>query len=353
MNKEQKIKDFDPSGVSTIESLFGLPFTIEESDIIVVPVPWEVTVSYAAGTAGGPEAILQASAQVDLYDPYIKDAWKMGFSMIEIPEDIKTQSDEYRHVASAYIGRLSSGELKESDEEAKKITSEVNKAATEMNRWVEETCTHYLNQGKVVLLVGGDHSTPLGFMKAVSKQHESFGLLQIDAHADLRVAYEGFQYSHASITYNALKEISNLNKVVQLGIRDYSEGEAEMIESSNGRIRVFFDRDIKHKMYEGESWSSICKNIVNELPDNVYITFDIDGLDPKLCPNTGTPVAGGFETEQVLYLIQKVVESGKRIIGFDLNEVAPGEDEWDANVGARLLFRIGNMVAKSQGRTVK
>ena len=86
-----------------------------------------------------------------------------------------------------------------------------------------------------------------------------------------------------------------------------------------------------------------------ELPKNVYLSFDIDGLDPRLCPNTGTPVAGGFEAEQVLYLFEKVVKSGRRIVAFDLNEVSPGEDgdDWDANVAARLLYRIANLAAMS------
>jgi len=84
----------------------------------------------------------------------------------------------------------------------------------------------------------------------------------------------------------------------------------------------------------------------------VFLSFDIDGLDPKLCPNTGTPVAGGFEFEQALFLIEQVVRSGRRVIGMDLNEVAPGADgsEWDANVGARMLFRMCNLMAVSHGR---
>jgi agmatinase len=84
------------------------------------------------------------------------------------------------------------------------------------------------------------------------------------------------------------------------------------------------------------------------LPQHIYLSFDIDALDPKLCPNTGTPVAGGFETEQILFLIEKIVLSGKTIIAFDINEVSPGNDEWDANVAARLLYRIANLVALSQ-----
>jgi agmatinase len=102
-------------------------------------------------------------------------------------------------------------------------------------------------------------------------------------------------------------------------------------------------------MYEGKTWKFYCDNIIQELPDNVYISFDIDGLDPKLCPNTGTPVPGGLEINEVFYLFEKIVSSGKRIIGFDLSEVSPGDDEWDANVGARILYRLANIMSKSNG----
>jgi len=170
-----------------------------------------------------------------------------------------------------------------------------------------------------------------------------FGILQIDAHADLRESYEGFEFSHASIMFNGLK-IKEVTKLIQVGIRDYCESEFEIIKNSKGRVKTFFDRDIKHAQFEGETWANICTQIVNELPENIYLSFDIDGLDPKLCPNTGTPVSGGFETEEILYLIEKIMKSGKKIIAFDINEISPGADEWDANVGARMLYRIANMV---------
>ena len=145
---------------------------------------------------------------------------------------------------------------------------------------------------------------------------------------------------------NALK-IPQVKKLVQLGIRDYCIDENETIIQSKGRIKTFFDRDVKHRLYEGQTWTSICNEIIAELPDHVYISFDIDGLDPKLCPNTGTPVMGGLETDQVFYLFEKIVLAGKKIIGFDLCEVAPGENQWDANVGARVLYKLANIMAKS------
>jgi agmatinase len=188
-------------------------------------------------------------------------------------------------------------------------------------------------------------------MQALAEKFGEFSVLQIDAHADLRNAYEGFEFSHASIMFNALK-IKEVKKLVQVGIRDYCEEELNLINNSNGRIKTFFDRDIKYAQYTGDSWDRICNRIINELPENIYLSFDIDGLDPKLCPNTGTPVAGGFEAEQVLFLLEKIVKSGRKIIAFDLNEVAPGPEgnDWDANVAARLIYRITNLVALSQNR---
>ena len=344
-NKEDKIKNFDPNGFSTNNNLFGLPFTKEESEVVIIPVPWEVTVSYAAGTANAPEAILEASSQVDLMDPYIKDAWKIGVYMEPISQEVKAKSDELREKAAFYIEQITSGIDPESGN-LKEILNEVNAGSRYLNNWVKTQVLKNLNQGKAVGMVGGDHSTPLGFIEALSEKYESFGILQIDAHADLRQAYEGFEYSHASIMYNALK-IKQVSKLVQVGIRDYCEAEANLIKNSNGRIATFFDRDIKHYQYEGRTWKEICLEIISNLPENIYLSFDNDGLDPKLCPNTGTPVSGGFETEQILYLLQLIAESGKKIIGWDLNEVSPGQDEWDANVGARLLYRISNIMAKS------
>ena len=196
-------------------------------------------------------------------------------------------------------------------------------------------------------MLGGDHSVPLGFFKAQSEKHGDFGILQIDAHCDLRDSYEGFKYSHASIMYNALHEIPSIKKLVQVGIRDYSDGELEIIQNNKERIVTFFDRDIKDRLYEGDTWKNVVDDIIKTLPQKVHLSFDIDGLDPKLCPNTGTPVAGGFEVEQIYYLLRKLIQSGRQLIGFDLNEVGVGENDWDANVGARVLYKLCNLLVKS------
>jgi agmatinase len=342
MDIQNKISAFDPNGISYANgNIYGLPFEPEEAKLVILPVPWEVTVSYRAGTAQAPEAILEASFQVDLFDPFVPDAWKLGIAMKEINKDIKEKSAALRFDAEIYLKQLSSGSISNQIAPVESFRDKINLAGQELYEWVKSESAKLLNNNKIVAILGGDHSTALGLMQALAEQNLVFGILQIDAHADLREAYEGFEFSHASVMFNALK-ISQITRLVQVGLRDYCEAELQLIKSDN-RISTFFDRDNKHQLYNGISWSVICDQIIEQLPENVYISFDIDGLDPKLCPNTGTPVPGGLEFEQSLYLIEKVVNSGRRIIGFDLNEVAPGSDDWDANIGARLLYRLANM----------
>jgi agmatinase len=246
-----------------------------------------------------------------------------------------------------YINYLSEGDLDDGNKFMPKVLREINEGGIFLNEWVYEQTKELLDKGKLVGLLGGDHSTPLGFFKAIGEKYGEFGMLQIDAHCDLREAFENFKYSHASIMYNALEEIPQLTKLVQIGTRDYSLGEVDYAKKSESRVTTYLDKNIRERMYEGESWKSIVDEIVSQLPQKVYISFDIDGLDPKLCPNTGTPVQGGFETQQVFYLIRKIIESGRHFIGFDLNEVGNSLNEWDENVGARVLFKLCNLLIAS------
>jgi agmatinase len=348
MSLTDKIATFDPNDLGRAGSnLFGLPFTPDEARVVVVPVPWEVTVSYGGGTLGGPRAVFEASKQVDLYDPYLPDAWKTGVAMEPVPARLAATSRALRGKAERYIARLERGGDPARDPVLRRIQSAINAACAAMVDDVERRTARRLAEGKLVALLGGDHSTPLGFMKALARRHRAYGVLQIDAHADLRDAYEGFTYSHASIMFNALR-IPQIKRLVQAGIRDYCEAEADLIRASKGRVVTWFDRDIKHQLYRGKTVAALHRTIVSKLPDKVYVSFDIDGLDPKLCPNTGTPVPGGFEFEEAVHLVQAVADSGRTIIGLDINEVSPGRDEWDANVGARLLFRLINIMARSQ-----
>lgn len=345
------LSNFDPNSVGNPNNnIFGLPFPEEDARLVILPIPWEVTVSYNAGTARAPDHIFTASLQVDLFDPEYPDAWKQGIFMRKPDKKVLMKSDYLRKEAELYINFIAQGEDVSSNKFMTKTLKEINAGSEFLNNWVYEQTRDLLKQGKLVALLGGDHSTPLGYFKAIAEKYPEFGILQIDAHCDLRNAFEGFNYSHASVMYNAVEQISALKKLVQVGIRDYCEEEKDYIDNSNSRVVTYFDRDIKHRMYEGASWKSIVDELITHLPEHVFISFDIDGLDPKLCPHTGTPVQGGFETEQIFYLFQKLHQSGKKIIGFDLNEVGVSQNEWDENVGARVLYKMCNLLIANNAR---
>lgn len=342
------LSNFDPNGVSNPNNnIFGLPFSEEDARLIILPVPWEVTVSFGSGTARSSEQIMRASLQVDLFDPDFPDAWKQGFYLKEADRKILLKNDYLRKEAELYIDYTSKGELVGNNQFMCKTLKEVNEGGYFLNTWVYQQTKNLLEKNKLVCLLGGDHSTPLGFMKAIAEKHGDFGILQIDAHCDMRDAYEGLIYSHASIMYNALKEIPELKKLVQIGVRDHSQGEHEFLQQNTDRVRTYFDSEIRQRQYEGETFRQITDELIDQLPGKIYISFDIDGLDPKLCPNTGTPVQGGFETEQVFYIFHKIIKAGKHIIGFDLSEVSTSETGWDANVGARVLFKLCNLLVAS------
>ena len=342
------LSNYDPDSVSNPNNnIFGLPTTEDDAQLVIVPVPWEVTVSYGSGTSRAPEAICKASLQVDIYDPDVPQGWKQGYYMRPTDRKILMKSDYLRKEAELYIDYISKGEDVSANQFMSKTIKDVNGGSIYLNTWVYDQTKALLDKNKLVGLLGGDHSIPLGFYKAIAEKHGDFGILQIDAHCDLREAYEGFNYSHASIMRNSLQEIPELKKLVQVGPRDFSQNESDYIKKSEGRIVTYFDKTIKNRQFEGDTWKHIVEEIVSQLPNKVYISFDIDGLDRKLCPHTGTPVPGGFEVEEIYYLFGKVIESGRKFIGFDLCEVGVSDSDWNSNVGARVLFKLCNILVAS------
>ncbi|MEB3230546.1 MAG: agmatinase family protein [Leptolyngbyaceae bacterium] len=341
VTKQDIIDNFDPSDVGIDNgNLFGFPFSYEMADIIVLGVPWEVTVSYRAGTAQGPATILQASRQLDFYDRDLPTGWHQGIFMEPLDEALQRHNQEWRSLSTRIIQALEQGSPMDSPE-LQDWLAQVNQGCEIMNQWVYHHSRRALGQGKRVIVVGGDHSVPLGYIQALAEQQTEFGILHIDAHADLRDRYEGFEYSHASIMFNVL-QIPQMTKLVQVGLRDVSQPEVDLMERSHPRVIPYFDTDLKQQGYEGIPWAEQCRTIVANLPPKVYISFDIDGLDPKLCPSTGTPVPGGLELEQVFCLLREVVKSDRTIIGADLCEV--GKGEWDGNVGARIVYKLCNLM---------
>lgn len=343
-------KEFNPSDVGCNNgNYFGMPFTTDESALVLVSVPWGVTASYGGGQSYAPDAIIGASVQLDFYDPVSPNEWKKGIATAPIDYSIQDMDSILRGDAKKVIKYLEEGGTLFESSMLSTRTARVNHGSAEMNYKVYEQTSEWLNKGKLVGLVGGDHSTPLGFIKALGERYKDFGVLHIDAHADLREAYEGFLFSHASIMYNVLRDVESVSKLVQVGIRDYCDDEVALAESMGTRVVQFDDWKLASERFEGTTWAEQCQRIIAELPQEVYVSFDIDGLSAEQCPGTGTPVAGGLSFHQAVYLLDAVVRSGRKIIGFDLVEVAPqgGESEWDANVGARMLYKLCGLILKS------
>ncbi len=350
--KEEKIQNFDPSQPGLADaSIFGLPFTSEESEIVVVAVPWEVTVSYGGGASEGPNAILEASYQVDLLHQDFPDLWKLGIYLDEGPSHWKANSDLYKKKAAPLIEALENGARIADDQELQAALDAINATSDQLKDEVKERVLSWLEKGKKVILLGGDHSTPLGYYEALGTTYPNFGILHFDAHMDLRIAYEGFTYSHASIMYNATR-LPQVSRLVQVGIRDFCEQELKVAQSSPDTIKVFTDADLKRGQFEGKTWKEQVDKIISLLPEHVAVSFDIDVLQQWYCPNTGTPVPGGLSYEQAIYALNRLAQSEKKIIGIDLVEVAPGDDEWDGNVGARLLFHLCGVLAGNNGLAI-
>lgn len=340
---------FDPNAAGQKNgNIFGFPYTENEADIIIYPIPWDVTTSYSKGTAAGPEAILNASPQLDFYHPMLKNAWERKIHMLPISQKLKQTSDDLGREVQSYIEFLENGGHASDKNQFDPLLKDVLTHQKSIENNLDTFFTNTIQKGSTPVLLGGDHSTPLGLIKAYAKHYPEMGVLQIDAHADLRASYEDFEQSHASIMYNVMEQ-TDLKKLIQVGIRDICEEEVNYIENNKDRITTFYDRHIQASTFNGKHWGKICDEIIAQLPLEVYISFDIDGLQPFYCPNTGTPVPGGLSFEQAVYLLQKIIIAGKKIVGFDLCEVTPGkEGEWDANVGARILWELCVMTAISK-----
>ena len=324
----------------------GADLDPSEAKLVLIPSPWDVTTSYRPGTSRGPEVIIAASHQLDLDDASFGKVYRAGIAFLPHPDAIERLNAFLRIRAEKVMADLAEGEPDPGDLAA------VNEGSAALNQYVRDAARVALDQGAIVAVVGGDHSSPLGLIQALGEKHpDGFGVLHFDAHHDLRNAYEGFQFSHASIFHNVMESVPAVSRLVQVGIRDFCEEEREYMTALGWRGSVFYQRDLFKRKARGDSWGSVCDDIISQLPPKVYVSFDIDGLDPACCPSTGTPVPGGLSFDEAVYLIECLAESGRQIIGFDLCEVSPdprGDNEWDANVGCRILYKLCGLAAMTQ-----
>ena len=340
------MKPFDPNAAAAGDGIFGLPHSPANARVILLPVPFEATTSYGGGTSNGPAAILKASRQVELFDLETGKPYEAGIAMLEESADVRAW-DLGARTAAAHV--IAAGGT-HSDRALLGAAATVDAQMEKMNAWVRATAELFLQRGKIVGTVGGDHSVAFGAIEAHARRFPGMGILHVDAHADLRRAYEGFRWSHASIMDNVTELIPEVGRLVQVGIRDLCEEERDRIDASLGRIRTFFDAELAEARFGGETWAQQVARIVEALPGEIYVSFDVDGLDPTLCPHTGTKVPGGLSFPMATSLLAAAVRGGRRIVGFDLTEVVPAGDgtEWDENVAARVLYKLIGWTLRSQ-----
>lgn len=315
----------------------------KEANLVLIPVPWEATVSYGQGTAKAPDAIRQSSHQLDLESFHYIKPYKAGISMLKTDRSLIELNKKARKKARKVILALEKGK------ENTKSLNFVNKSSDILNSAIYKKSLKQIKNNKFVGLVGGDHSCPFGLIKALNDtQDEDFGILHVDAHHDLRKAYEGFTYSHASIFYNVMNECEKVSKLIQFAIRDYSSEEVQRLKEYGRRAACLYDSNMQEQLARGKSLEEVLTPYVEQLPHKVYLSIDIDGLEPLNCPNTGTPVPSGFKYSQLEFLILLLVKSGREIIGFDLSEVGTSKNGWDENVGSRILYQLCGALLASQ-----
>jgi len=258
------------------------------SKIVVIPVPYDKTSTWIKGADNGPSAILEASANMELYD-------------------IETDSEIYKS------GIYTASPVVESASSEKMMNSVKNKV------------NNYIKKGKFAVVLGGEHSISIGSIKAHVENYNNLCVLQLDAHSDLRDSYNGSKYSHACVMARA-REIC---PIVQVGIRSIDSSEFKVMNKE----RVFFAKDIQ----KNKEW---VKGVVRLLSDKVYLTIDLDVLDPSIMPSTGTPEPGGLLWYDILTLLKEVIDK-KELVGFDIVELCPNPANKAPDfLASKLLYKI-------------
>jgi agmatinase len=260
----------------------------ENSSIVIVPVAYDGTSTWMKGADEGPNAIIEASTNMELYD-------------------IETDSEIYKR--GIFTDEAIGG----------KITTK------EMVDAVHDAVQYYLEEGKFTVIMGGEHSVSIGAIKAHAARYEKLTVLQLDAHADLREEYNGSKYNHACIMARARE----FCPIVQVGIRSMSSSEKESADLS----QIFLAKDI----HDNTDWIA---KVIPKLSDNVYITIDLDAFDPSIVPSTGTPEPGGLLWYEVLTLL-KVVSDEKNVVGFDVVELCPDSNNKAPDfLAAKLIYKL-------------
>lgn len=328
---------------------FRSAITTEDADIVLVSAPWAVTSAAGQGAAYTPDAIIDASTTVSLYDIVSQTSIDGKVATADVDYDLQESSLQFGGDAAKVVSHIEDGGTLTGDYFARKVVR-INLGFRDMHRSVGKRVFRFADKGKIVGVVGGDHSVALGAVRSISAVHPGLGVLFIDAHSDLRPSGKIFDYSHLSVARNIVDEVAQVSKMVQVGVRDISLEEIEFAER-HPKITLFCHEQMTADRFAGHSWSQVCDDVVAQLPEKVYISFDIDALSPECCPHTKRPVAGGMTFDEAVCLINRVASSGRQIVGFDLTEIVPVMDSGvDAAVGARMLVKLCAAAIKSNKR---
>ncbi len=261
---------------------------LDSAHVVIIPIPYDETSTWGKGADKGPEAILEASANMELYD-------------------IETNSEVIN------IGIHTTDPVTENSSPEKMVNA------------VEATTLKFLEKKKFIVGIGGEHSITTGFIRAFARHFDNLSVLQIDAHTDLRPEYEGTPYSHASV----MSRISEICPFVQVGIRSMDTIEKPFLVKEN----IFLAEDI----VDNDTWMD---EAISRLSENVFITFDLDAFDPSIMPSTGTPEPGGLLWYQTIKFLKKVIQT-KNVVGFDVVELAPVDSNKGPDfLAAKLIYKL-------------
>lgn len=328
--------DFNPDVAHQYNGNFAaLPHIGDEAGIVYLPVPWDATTSGMKGTANGPENILRHSLEIDLFDHRTPEAWCLGHQFLQIEESTSLLNMETRDIVQAY--RKGHGDLLQIDQACERIHQEIYE---KIDQWQADR--------RLIVLVGGEHSISYGSIRSHLERFPKMHVLQLDAHMDLRKAYEGIKFSHASIFYNVLNYLP-LTGLYQLGVRDLCREEWALAERDD-RVHFILAEDIYSQKARGISFHNQLGQFLNSISDEIYLSIDIDVLEPHYCPNTGTPVPGGLSFWDILQVVDAIHKLGKKIVGLDLVETG-GTGYTDGFTAAKLLYLVASRVYRANWTT--
>lgn len=329
---------------------FREPTSPEEASLVLVSAPWGVTSGNGEGSAYAPDAIIDSSASIGLFDAVSGVSLGRAVATAEIDYDIQESSQQLGSDAGKVIAHIEDGGTPSGEYFTRKI-SRVNEGFRQMHESIYGQVSRWAGKGKIVGTVGGDHSVSVGAVRAVAESCGGLGVLFIDAHCDLRGNDRVFEHSHMTVARDILDGVPSVEHMVQVGVRDSAEDEVDAARSDS-RVSLFLAETLAAGLFEGRCWADLCREIIAPLPQKVYISIDADALAIECFPHTKRPVAGGLSFNETTYLINAVAESGREIVGFDLTEVVPTlETTTDAVVGARLLYKLCCASLKSRKNT--